>query len=109
MALVIVGARIVLPDIVVVDGGAKEELPDIVERLGIGIGHSIVAPTRGALHKRHVQAVVARVRRGRVLTVVCVSRIGTATIVAAYGNATWNVLIDGDDEVYAAQVLVADR
>jgi hypothetical protein len=61
VALIVVGTAVVLPDVEIVDGRAEEELADVIEGLGIGIGNTKAGPCRRALHKRDVQAVIMRI------------------------------------------------
>src|SRR5438128_1293515 len=43
--LIVVGAAIILPDVEIVDRRTEKEPADIVESLGVGIGHSIASTT----------------------------------------------------------------
>ena len=108
VALIVVGAAIVLPDIEIVDRRAEEELADIVERLRIRVGNTIAAPARRPLNKRDMQAVVVRIGERRILAVVAVVRIRTASIVVPGGDAGRHILIDRNNQMQSAHVLVAD-
>ena len=55
-----------------------------------------------------MQAVIGRRRHWRVLAVVPVARVGSTAIVRPDGDTRWDVLIDGDDQVQTAHVLIAD-
>src|SRR5205823_2220974 len=59
VALVVIAPAIVPPDVVKIDGRAKEKLTHIVQRLRPGVGDAVVSPARRALHKGDVQSVIA--------------------------------------------------
>ena len=106
--LIVIGTAVVPPDVVVVDGGAEEELADIIERLRIGVGNAVAAPFHGPLDKRNVQTIVVGVGQRRILAIVAESRIRPASVVASGGGARGHVLIDGNDEMQPAYMLIAN-
>src|SRR5215813_3029769 len=107
MPLVIVGAPVVLPEVVGVDRRAEEELTHIVQRLRVGVGDAKAAPSHGPLYKGNVQAIVVGVRQRRILAVVGVVRIRAASVVIPGCGAGGHILIDGNDEPKSAQMLVS--
>src|SRR4051812_6332785 len=108
MPLVIVRSAPVLRKVEGIDRRTEEELTNVGHRLREGVGDTVIAPARGALEKRHVHAVIAGRRGGRILAVVRVTRIRTAAVIRAGGHTRRHVLIHRDDEIYAARVLIAD-
>lgn len=108
MALVIVGAAVILPDVEVVNGRAEEEFAHVVERLRIRVRDPIAPPANGPLDERNVESIVVRIGQRRVLAVVAVGEIRAASVVGAGSRATGDVLVHRDDQVQAADVLVAD-
>ena len=108
MPLVVVGPCPVLREVERVDGRAEERLSHVVHRLRIRVGDPVLAPAGRPLHERHVEAVVVGLRLGGVLAVVRVGRVRAAAVVVAGRHAARHVLVDGQDEVLPAQVLVAD-
>ena len=108
MPLIVVGTAVILPDVEVVDRGAEEELANVVESLRLGVRDAIAAPAHGPLHKRNMQPVVVRIRQRGVLAVVAEVGIGAASVVGSGSDAGRHVLINGDDQMQSAQMLVAD-
>src|SRR3981189_1144407 len=98
MPLVVVGPSVILPDVVVVDRRAEEEFTHIVQGLRVSVGDTVVSPANGPLQIGDVQAIVMRIGQGRVLAVVRVVRVRTASVVGPGGNTGGHVLIDGYDE-----------
>src|SRR5207244_3800996 len=106
--LVVIAPAIVVPDVVKIDGRAEEKLTHVVERLRPGVGDGVVSPSRGPLHKGDVHSVIARIGSRRVLAIVGIARVWPASVVIARGRAGRTVLIDGDDQMKPAQMLIAD-
>src|SRR5512140_1062085 len=94
VALVVVAASIILPDVEEVDGGAEEKFADVVERFRPGVGQAIVSPLSRPLQEGDVQPVIVGVRQRGVLAVVGIVRVRAAAVVVAGSRARGAVLID---------------
>ena len=107
MPLIVIGPAIILPDVEIVDRRAEEELSHIVQSLRVRVRDTIIPPARRALHEGNMQAVVMGIGERRILTVVPVVGIRPASIVASGGDTSWNVLIDRDNQMQTAHMLIA--
>src|SRR5690242_5920398 len=108
MPLIIVRTSVVLPDIKVVNRRTEKKLTHIIERFRICVRNAVVPPSRRPLNKRHMQSVVVRVRKRRVLAVIGVSGVRTASIVVAGSNAHRHILVDQSNQVQSSDMLVAN-
>src|SRR5215510_14918791 len=108
MALIVIRTSIIAPDVEIIDGRAEEELANIVQRLGKGVGDAIAPPSHGPLQEGYVQSVIMRIGKRRVLTVVRVIRIRTAPIVRSGRDTGRDVLVHGHDQMQSTQVLIAE-
>ena len=80
VSLVVVGEAAVFAEVVVVDGRGEEELADVVDRLGPGVGEAEAAVADRAQVIGDGEGVVVGVRAGVVLLVVGVGGVGTAEV-----------------------------
>lgn len=93
VALVVIRASIVAPDVVVIDRLAEKELPDVIQGLGVGIGNPETAQPRRTLGEGDVQAVVVGIGQRRVAAVVGIGRVRAASVVCARRGAGRSILV----------------